>query len=64
VRSGALGGGLIVRHARASEEIPRLAAELGADAVYADRDYEPAAVGRDKAVARELDARGIGILLA
>jgi deoxyribodipyrimidine photo-lyase len=60
----ALGGGLIVRHACAREEIPRLAAELRADAVYANRDYEPAAAGRDEAVGRALDACGIGWLTA
>ena len=40
----ARGGGLIVRHGKASEEIPRLARRLGAVAVYANRDYEPAAI--------------------
>ena len=53
------GGALIVRHAVAREEIPRLATELGADAVYANRDYEPAARSRDDAVASALAERGI-----
>ncbi len=48
------GGALIVRHGFAVEEIPRLAAELGVAAVYAARDYEPAAVARDAAVAEAL----------
>ncbi|HWI14233.1 MAG TPA: deoxyribodipyrimidine photo-lyase, partial [Burkholderiales bacterium] len=59
----ALGGGLIVRHGRARDEIPRLASELGADAVYANRDYEPDAAERDAAVRRALDARGIVLSL-
>jgi deoxyribodipyrimidine photo-lyase len=49
-----LGGGLIVRHGDPLREIPRLAAELGAAAVYANRDYEPAAVARDAEVRRGL----------
>jgi deoxyribodipyrimidine photo-lyase len=53
------GGRLIVRHARAREEIPRLAAELEAEAVYTNHDYEPAARDRDAAVARSLAERGV-----
>jgi deoxyribodipyrimidine photo-lyase len=53
-----LGGILIVRHARASEEIPRLAAQLGVDAVFANHDYEPAACARDAVVADALKAAG------
>ena len=53
------GGGLIVRHGRASEEIPNLARELGVASVYANRDYEPAAKARDAAVAENLQALGI-----
>ena len=52
------GGGLIVRHGFAREEIPRLAAELGVTAVCANRDYEPAARERDAEVARRLVADG------
>jgi deoxyribodipyrimidine photo-lyase len=54
----ARGGGLIVRHARARDEIPRLAAELRVEAVFANRDYEPAAVSRDEDVARRLAEAG------
>jgi deoxyribodipyrimidine photo-lyase len=54
----ARGGGLIVLHGRAREEIPRLAARLGVDAVYANHDYEPRAVDRDAAVARALAGAG------
>ncbi|OWW19962.1 cryptochrome/photolyase family protein [Noviherbaspirillum denitrificans] len=50
----AAGGGLIVLHAHAAEAIPRLAAELGVDAVFANHDYEPAAASRDAEVATRL----------
>jgi len=53
------GGGLIVRHERAVEELPRLAGTLGVAAVYANHDYEPAARDRDAAVAHALADRGI-----
>jgi deoxyribodipyrimidine photo-lyase len=52
------GGGLIVRHARAVETIPRLAAELDVVAVYVNRDYEPFARQRDATVAAALAADG------
>ena len=52
------GGGLIVLDAHAREAIPRLAAELGVDAVYVNHDYEPEAVARDAAVAEALAAQG------
>jgi len=51
-------GGLIVRHGRAADEIPRLAAALGVAAVYANRDYEPFARQRDARVAAQLEAEG------
>ena len=54
-----LGGGLVVRHGRARDEIPRLAAELGVAAVFTNHDYEPQAIARDAAVAAALTARGI-----
>ncbi|WLI88391.1 deoxyribodipyrimidine photo-lyase [Massilia sp. R2A-15] len=53
-----LGGHLIVRHAIAQDEIVRLAAELGVDAVFANGDYEPQAIARDAAVAAALAADG------
>src|SRR5690349_18909448 len=56
------GGGLIVRHARAATEIPRLAAELGVDAVFINEDYEPAAIARDDSVADALKADGRRLL--
>lgn len=55
----ARGGGLIVRHGRSVEEIPRLARELGVGTVFANRDYEPAARQRDAQVAAALAASGI-----
>ena len=57
----ARGGALIVRHGFAREEIGRLAAELRVGAVYANRDYEPAARDRDAAVAADLADRGIAL---
>jgi deoxyribodipyrimidine photo-lyase len=53
-----MGGGLIVRHAAARDAIPRLAAELQVDAVFANHDYEPQAMARDDAVAAALAADG------
>ena len=54
----ALGGGLVVRHGRAAEEIPKLAAQLGTAEVHANHDYEPQAVARDAAVQATLRAGG------
>jgi deoxyribodipyrimidine photo-lyase len=50
------GGALLVRHGFAADEIPRLAAELQVDAVFANHDYEPAAIERDARVAAALAA--------
>ncbi|MET3133707.1 deoxyribodipyrimidine photo-lyase [Oxalobacteraceae bacterium GrIS 1.11] len=50
----ALGGELMVRHADPVEAIPRLAAELGVDAVFANHDYEPQAIARDASVQQAL----------
>ena len=57
------GGALIVRHAWASSEIPRLAGELGVSAVFANRDYEPQAKVRDASVASALSEAGIAFEL-
>lgn len=59
-----LGGFLITRHASAHEAIPALAQELGVDAVFANDDYEPQAIARDKAVADTLQAAGRQLLLS
>ncbi len=53
------GGGLIVRHGRAVTEIPALAAALKVNTVFTNRDYEPAAVARDAAVATLLSEADI-----
>lgn len=56
------GGGLIVRHGAAAAEIPALAAQLGVNAVFANRDYEPAAIARDHQVAERLAEAGVEFL--
>lgn len=48
------GGGLIVRHGDPVDLIPQLADELGVATVYSNRDYEPAAIARDREVSRRL----------
>jgi deoxyribodipyrimidine photo-lyase len=53
-----LGSGLIVRHAHAETAISQLAKELGVDAVFTNRDYEPQANERDEKVATALAAAG------
>jgi len=59
----ARGGALIVRHALAASEIPRLARALGVAAVFANRDYEPQAKARDAAVTAALGEFGIAFEL-
>ncbi len=56
--SGKTGAGLIVRHALASTEVPRLATALQVQAVFAARDYEPQALSRDASVAGALAQAG------
>ncbi len=53
------GGDLIVLHGKARELIPQTATKLNINAVFTNRDYEPAAVDRDAFVASELAKRGI-----
>ncbi|MEI7611689.1 MAG: deoxyribodipyrimidine photo-lyase [Betaproteobacteria bacterium] len=53
------GGGLIVRHAFSTDEIPCLAEDLGVSAVFTNRDYEPQAKQRDAVVEASLSALGI-----
>lgn len=55
----ARGGSLVVRHGLAEDELPRLAHELGVQAVYANRDDEPAAQARDARVFGALANAGI-----
>ncbi|RYF29260.1 MAG: deoxyribodipyrimidine photo-lyase, partial [Comamonadaceae bacterium] len=54
-----LGGGLIVRHAVAADEIATLAHALDVQAVFANRDDEPAALERDAQVFGALANAGI-----
>ncbi|HSV68747.1 MAG TPA: deoxyribodipyrimidine photo-lyase [Methylibium sp.] len=56
---GVEGVGLLVRHGDAREAIPRLAAALHVQAVYANTDHEPAAVVRDTRVRGALADLGI-----
>ena len=53
------GGGLMVRHGWAEQEIPQLAQSLGVAAVFSNHDYEPDAIARDERVARTLASIGI-----
>ena len=59
------GTGLIIRHGTPVDEIPQLAAEVGATRVFVSRDYGPYGRRRDAAVADELRRadrtfRGVG----
>jgi deoxyribodipyrimidine photo-lyase len=54
-----LGSGLIVRHAVAADEIPALAHALEVQAVFANRDDEPAALERDAKVFGALANAGV-----
>jgi deoxyribodipyrimidine photo-lyase len=57
----ALSGGrarLIVRHADAADEIPRIAAEMDVQAVFTHHDDDPAALARDTRVRERLGADG------
>lgn len=50
----AQGGGLMVLHGEARHQIPQLVRELGVEALFANRDYEPATQVRDAQVAADL----------
>jgi len=63
-RLQSLGGEVVVLHGRAREAIPALAERLAVGAVFANEDYEPAAVARDAAVEAALAAAGRGLHLA
>lgn len=49
-----IGTHLITLHSDPALEIPRLAAKLGVNAVFANRDYEPTAIARDQQVRQQL----------
>jgi deoxyribodipyrimidine photo-lyase len=55
------GGGLIVKHGVAREEIVRLAADFQVEAVFFNHDDDPAALTRDVAVEAALALRGIAV---
>ena len=53
--------GLIALQGNAAEELPRLAARLGVQAVFANHDDEPAALERDQLVRERLASAGIAL---
>lgn len=53
------GAALHILHGSAQTLLPQLATELQVDAVFCNRDYEPAAILRDAAVALQLQGAGI-----
>ncbi len=53
------GAALVVREGRPARELPALAAETGAGAVYWASDVSPYARARDRAVGRALEATGV-----
>ena len=55
------GGGLVVRHGIARDEIVRLAVEMEVDAVFFNHDDDPAAQVRDAAVEAALRTRDIAV---
>jgi deoxyribodipyrimidine photo-lyase len=55
------GGGLIVRHGIARDEIVQLAAGLGVDAVFFNHDDAPTALARDAAVEAALHVHGVAV---
>jgi deoxyribodipyrimidine photo-lyase len=57
----ARGGGLVVRHGVARDEVVRLAAGLQIDAVFFNHDDDPAALARDAAIEAALCARDIAV---
>jgi deoxyribodipyrimidine photo-lyase len=57
--AGLEAAGLIVRHGAAPGEIAALAQALGVQAVFAAKDYEPAALQRDAAVLHALHTQGV-----
>jgi deoxyribodipyrimidine photo-lyase len=58
-----LGYHLLVRHGKSEEVLPRLCKEVGAQAVFANKRYEPYAQARDNRVFNALNAAGVGFEL-
>lgn len=61
-RSGKPEAGLICLFGRAPDQIPQLAQQLGVNAVFTARDYEPAALERDTQVEAALASHQISLL--
>lgn len=55
-----LGYPLIIRSGKSEVELPKLAAELGVEAVFCNQRYEPYSQARDARVFNALNAAGIG----
>lgn len=55
------GGALVLRKGTAEAVLPKLIKELGADAVYWNRCYEPYAIKRDTALKEKLTSAGVEV---
>ena len=55
-----LGYPLVVRRGKSVDVIPALAKELGVQAVFANRRYEPYALQRDDRIFNSLNGMGVG----
>jgi deoxyribodipyrimidine photo-lyase len=55
-----LGYPLIVRRGKSEAELPKLCREIGAEAVFCNRRYEPYAEARDERVFNALNGAGVG----
>ncbi len=53
------GASLVLRRGQAGAVLDRLVAETGAETVYWNRCYEPAAIARDKSIKAALESRGV-----
>lgn len=60
-RAGRAGCGLVTGHGPAVDEIVRIARAVGAQAVFASHDDEPASLARDAAAREALAAHGIAL---
>lgn len=56
-----LGGRLVLRRGAALEVVPALAAEIGAEAVYCSRAYEPWAAALERDLNARLEPRGVAL---
>lgn len=61
---GSAGGSLLALRGKPAETFAALAEKIPIRAVYANRDYEPYAIERDRAVARTLERHGIPLKLS